>query len=169
MKAQRGHTESDAGTTGAASIPENGRRIAKRLPRKHGYTAKLKEVPAQFMPDWLERMDQRYSAVRTLRERFRALIADSGGLESLGYAQQTLAKRAIHLEALVESMEARLLRGDEVDVNQYTNALNCLANVLRTLGVKTSRRSRRSPADSVRAISEIGRSTAGGPPARRGR
>lgn len=120
----------------------NGRRIDKRLPRKHGYTAKLREVPAHFMPDWLDRMDQRYATVRKLRERFRALVEDRGGIEELSYAQQTLAKRAIHLEALIETMEAGLLRGDDVDINKYINAINGLTNALRTLGLqKKGRRS----------------------------
>lgn len=167
MKAQQHHMQPEENAAGVASIPENGRRIAKQLPRKHGYTAKLKEVPAQFMPDWLDRMDARYATVRRLRERFRALVEDQGGIEQLSYSQQTLAKRAIHLEALAESMEARLLRGDEVDVNQFTNTINCLTNVLRTLGVR-SQKKRRPPAVSG-PISQIGRSAADGPPAKRGR
>lgn len=70
-------------------------------------------MPTRFLPDWLERMEQRHLAVRSLRERFHALVADQGGLDRMSYAQQTLAKRTIHLEALiVHNVEAltRVLR-----------------------------------------------------------
>lgn len=148
------------------------RHLARRLPRlSNGRRGKLREVPARFSPDWLEKMDQRYAAVRTLRERFHSLVADYGGLEELGRAQQTLARRAVWLESMAESMEAQMMAGDPVDSNKYANVINSLTNCLRTLGVKPPKQSRAAgPRDgSVRPISAIGRPAAGGPPAKRGR
>ena len=54
-----------------------------RISRKNGHINKLTAVPERFTPDWLERMDARYAAVRVLRERFRALAEDQGGLDQL--------------------------------------------------------------------------------------
>ncbi len=102
-----------------------------------------KQIPEQYSPDWLEKLDHRTSLAKAVTERLCALTSDLGGPDALSYQQKSLCKRAIWSEAILEQMEVALGRGQEVDLGRYTQAINTLIGLFKTLGLE--RRARDVP------------------------
>lgn len=94
-----------------------------------------KDVPPKFVEGFLDELDGRAEIVKTLRRRFRALINDLGG-DGLSYQEKSLAKRAVHLERVIEKTEAILVRGGTVDMNVYLSCINIFTGVLNRLGMR---------------------------------
>lgn len=96
---------------------------------------KQTEIPDDFHPQWLEKLDNRTALARAVNDRYRALTADLGGTEHMSYQRRSLAKRAIWMEAVIEQQEAALSRGEDVDQAKLTQAVNSLIGLLKTLGL----------------------------------
>lgn len=97
---------------------------------------KATDVSKRFRADFLEQMDGRVAAVKTLHERLSALVTDLGGLDALSYQERSLCKRAIHLERLLEHFEGSLAHGGAVDYTQYFSMINTLSGLFTKLGLK---------------------------------
>jgi hypothetical protein len=54
--------------------------------------------------------------------------------------EQTIVKRIVHLEHLIEQKESALIAGTGTDINEYLASVNCLSGLLGKIGLK--RRSR---------------------------
>ncbi len=93
-------------------------------------------IPSEFEPRFLDHMDGRTIAARTLRQRLAEVHSDLGGEAALSYAQKSLCRRAIWLESVIETMEAEAAEGGEIDVGRQTQALNSLLGLWRTLGLE---------------------------------
>ena len=104
---------------------------------------KQTDIPSQYSPDWLEKLDGRTAIARAVNERLAALLSDLGGADTLSYQQRSLAKRAIWTEAVIEQSEAALARGEDVDVGRLTQANNSLIGLFKALGL--DRKSREVP------------------------
>jgi len=104
--------------------------------KNSGTGTKPTDISKRFRADFLENMDGRVAAVKTLQERLSALVADLGGFESLSYQEKTLCKRVVHLERLLEKQESMLVHGGTIDVHAYLAAVNGLAGLLSKLGLK---------------------------------
>ena len=102
--------------------------------------AKQQDIPQQYSPDWLEKLDGRTALARAVNDRYSALAADLGGHERLSYQRRSLAKRAIWMEAIIEQQEAALARGEEVDQGKLTQAVNTLSGLWKTLGLERAAR-----------------------------
>lgn len=96
---------------------------------------KEQSIPADFSGDWLEKLDGRTRLAQACRTRYAALTDDLGGHDRLSYQRRSLAKRAVWLEAVIETQEAALARGDDVDQGRMTQALNSLLGVFKALGL----------------------------------
>lgn len=94
------------------------------------------EVPEQYTPDWLEKLDGRTRIAQVVNERMHSLTDDLGGFESLSYQKRSLIKRAIWMECVIEQQEAALARGEQVDQGKLTQAVNSLIGLLKTLGLE---------------------------------
>lgn len=94
------------------------------------------EVTPRYEERFMEELDGRSLVARELRDRLRALTADLGGLTSLSYQEQSLAKRAVHLERLIETKELTLAQGRRVDENKYVNCICAFSGLLSKLGLK---------------------------------
>lgn len=94
---------------------------------------KAQHIPREFSADWIERLDGRTRLAQAVQHRLAALSADLG--DDLSYQRQSLAKRAIWLEALIEQQEAALSRGEEIDTGRMTQAVNSLIGLFRVLGL----------------------------------
>lgn len=94
------------------------------------------EVETHYDAKFMEDLDGRSLVARELRQRLRALTADLGGLSSLSYQEQSLAKRAVHLERLIETKELTLAQGRRVDENKYVNCICAFSGLLSKLGLK---------------------------------
>lgn len=102
---------------------------------KNNTEGKLKELPDQYRAGWLEAMDGRLGLVKAIRERLVMLTDDLGGVEQMSYQRRSLAKRVVFLEAMLEQQEAAIARGEEVDAGKWTQGINSLIGLLKTLGL----------------------------------
>src|SRR5690554_5135596 len=87
---------------------------------------KHSSIPTDYSSDWLEKLDGRTRLAQACRQRYAALTDDLGGHDHLSYQRRSLAKRAVWLEAVIETQEAALARGEDVDQGRMTQALNSL-------------------------------------------
>jgi hypothetical protein len=94
------------------------------------------EVSAQYDESFMEELDGRVRAARTLRQRLRELTNDLGGLANLSYQEQSLCKRAIHIERLIEKKELTLSHGGKVDEQGYYSALTTLSSLFSKIGYR---------------------------------
>ena len=93
-------------------------------------------LPAKYEAGFLTGMDGRLSIAKALKERLLTLTDDLGGATNLSYGQHSLCERVIYLEARVQSWEASLAQGDEVNISQYIYCLNSLLGIFKTLGLQ---------------------------------
>ena len=105
-------------------------------------------MPARYEPDFERRIDKRTAVGSALIARLNTMQSDLGGPDSLSHAKQSLIKRAVWLEAVVESLEQNLSNGQPVDLGGYTQAINSLLGLYRTLGLERLQR----PVKSLRQI-----------------
>lgn len=99
-------------------------------------SGKATEVGTPYRATFLEELDGRARVARTLRDRLRALTGDLGGLNSLSYQEQSLCKRAVHLERLIEKKEATLAHGGTLDESGYFAAVTTLSSLFSKVGLK---------------------------------
>lgn len=107
---------------------------------------KATAIPRKYSDDYLSTMDQRTSTVRALKSRYKQLKSDLGN--DVSYQQNSLMKRVIHLEGVIETTEQALMNGEQINFNQYLNSINSLTGLLKTLGLH-----RRKP--PVKSLNEI--------------
>jgi hypothetical protein len=117
------------------------RQTVQQIPgtRSRGrYFPKLKAPPDEFVPDWLDLMDQRPKSMRVLRERVATLENDLSGGEpaTLSWFQKRLALHAVWLDCVLERLEADLLRGTPLDVAKWAALTGTLSRIARVLGVE---------------------------------
>ena len=103
---------------------------------KNDTEGKLKDLPEQYRSDWLEAMDGRRGTVKAIKERLGMLTDDLGGVDAMSYQRRSLAKRVVWLEAMIEQQEAAISRGEEVDAGKWTQGVNTLIGLLKTLGLE---------------------------------
>jgi hypothetical protein len=80
----------------------------------------------------------RYALTGIVRDRREALTAHCGGNPS--YVQQSLIKRVLWLELIVESYEQKFASGEPVDVGSITQAGNTLKGYYKDLGIQPTAR-----------------------------
>ncbi len=121
----------------------------------------LVTIPGCWQPDFVERLDRRFKIAHAVRDRIAAIESDIGGRDTLSYARRCLVRRLVWLEAVVETFEQRLAAGQTVDMGQYTQALNTLLGLLRSVGwerkpqnLRTLRDVMNSPSSPPRALQE---------------
>lgn len=96
---------------------------------------KTQSIPTDYSSDWLEKLDGRTRLAQACRSRYAALTDDLGGHDALSYQRRSLARRAVWLEAVIETQEAALARGEDVDQGRMTQALNSLVGLFKVLGL----------------------------------
>jgi hypothetical protein len=94
----------------------------------------LQTIAPDYSADWIEKLDGRTTLARAVNSRLQQLVTDCGGDRS--YMIFSLCKRTVWMEALVEKQEAAAARGEEIDTGRYTQSVNALQGLLRTLGLE---------------------------------
>lgn len=110
-------------------------------------TKLLVSMPAKYEPDFEKRIDRRTVVGTALLSRLAAIMSDLGGTETLSHAKASLCKRAVWLEAVVESHEQNLANSQEVDLGAYTQSINSLLGIYRALGIERRQKPLRSLRD----------------------
>ena len=97
-------------------------------------------------------VDLRTTYGRRYVEIYNAVISDLGGDGNCSEAQRQLARRAATLAMHCESVEARMVMGEKLEVTYYVRASNALLKVLNTLGLKRDPRRVGGDADDHAAM-----------------
>jgi hypothetical protein len=103
-------------------------------------TTKATELPSRYDEGFLDGLDGRFRIAREVRDRLAVVHADLGGEAHLSYLQRSLAKRYVWLELHHEADEARLARGEAVNLGAHVQRLNSMIGVARILGIERQRR-----------------------------
>ena len=85
-------------------------------------------------------LDGRSAEARRYRDLVISYADDLGGTDKLTEAQRTLIAQAATLQVESERVQASVLRGELVDVEQLTRLANATMRILSRLGLKRERR-----------------------------
>jgi hypothetical protein len=83
---------------------------------------------------FLEHVDGRTNLARRYRDILSQLTSDAGGDPS--EAQSLIMRRAATLGVWCELAEARMAKGEALDIAEFTAASNCLRRLLFDLGLE---------------------------------
>jgi len=111
----------------------------------------LTTVPGSFDPNFIDRLSGRYSMTAIVRDRREALTEHCGGNPS--YVQQSLIKRVLWLELIVENFEQQFASGQPIDIGALTQAGNTLKGYYKDLGIKPTAKPTRSLHEHLAAVS----------------
>ena len=70
-----------------------------------------------------------------MRDRYKLLTDDLGGVERLSYQQRSLAERALWLEYWLATQERELASGNDFDIGKWVQAVNGLQGIFGKLGL----------------------------------
>jgi len=104
-------------------------RLAKRAERKKKQTT----LPARFKPNFLDEADGRIATVKELRRRIDLLKVDTA---SDSYQKDILCQRAVFIACQLETQERAAIEGGEFHPGTYTQMVNALVGLLRSLGLE---------------------------------
>jgi hypothetical protein len=83
----------------------------------------------------LPAVDGRSAVVRRFRDIVGQITADQGGAERLSEARLQLVRRFAAAAVLAEQLEARLARGEQIDVAQHALLCSTLVRVAQRIGI----------------------------------
>jgi hypothetical protein len=84
----------------------------------------------------LDDLDRRTGAYRKTVELIEAIESDAGGRDQLSTGQRQLVQRAAVTGALLEEIETRWLRGEDIDPAIYAMLGNAQRRLLVEVGLK---------------------------------
>lgn len=91
--------------------------------------------------DLLPGVDGRSIVARRYRDIYAALTSDQGGAQHLSEARTQLCRRFAAAAVIAEQMEARLARGEEIDLNDHALLSSTLVRLAQRIGVDRRARS----------------------------
>lgn len=84
-------------------------------------------------------LDKRRRSTQIVLQLRNELLDDLGGPAAVSAGQRQLVDRAAVLGAAIESTEVAFLRGDALDLTQYSELVALQARILRSLGIQRAR------------------------------
>lgn len=85
--------------------------------------------------DVLAGIDGRSAVARRYRDILAALVADQGGFEGMSEARAQLSRRFAALAVQAEQAEARLARGETIDLHAHALIASTLTRLASRLGI----------------------------------
>jgi hypothetical protein len=85
----------------------------------------------ELLPD----VDGRSVVARRYRDVLGALVSDQGGAEHLSEARLQLIRRFCAASVLAEQMEARLARGEQINIQEYSLLVSTIVRVAQRIGI----------------------------------
>jgi hypothetical protein len=104
------------------------------LPEETGEGSERRGGKARLIS--LADLDGRTRSALMARDTLAGLLSDLGGEDVASVAERQIAQRAAVLAAVAEDLEARLLQGDEVDVDELLAVGNAQRRLLATIGLE---------------------------------
>lgn len=89
-------------------------------------------IPGTFVPQFWEDLDGRHHIAKEIRRRVK-LLKDHAGADS--YQRDLLCQRAAFLSVVLETMEITAARDGELDLGVWTQGVNALNGLLKSLGL----------------------------------
>jgi|SRR5580765_2046342 len=96
----------------------------------------LAQLPADYVPDFMERLDMRTVLGRAVADRYHAVLSDLGGEDNLTTVKRSLARRFTWFEVMLEGMECRMASGQQIDIGSWTQLTNSWLGIARMLGLE---------------------------------
>mgnify|MGYP003680834198 CR=1 FL=1 len=96
---------------------------------------KLKDIPTDYRPGYLDALDGRTAVAQEMRRRFDEVASDLGGAEQLSYMQRSLIARFLWAEHWLQQQEIAIAQGEAVDIGKYVQASNNLVGLSNRLGL----------------------------------
>ena len=85
--------------------------------------------------DVLPNVDGRSLIARRYRDIMSAVASDQGGSSQLSEARLQLVRRFSATAVLAEQMEARLARGEQIDIHEYSLVVSTMVRVAQRIGI----------------------------------
>ncbi len=82
--------------------------------------------------DDLDRRTRAYQATAEIRD---GVMSDLGGVEQLTVLHRTLAESVAVLSTMIRDMEVRWLKGESIDLAEYTALINARRREAQTVGL----------------------------------
>jgi hypothetical protein len=105
--------------------------VTKRLPSHR----KLRTIPAQFVPNFLETLDQRFAPSIAAKRTYTELVNALGGEEHLSPQRRLLIERATWTSLILAKIEVDFATSGKVNLSDYTQATHALVSLFKTLGL----------------------------------
>jgi hypothetical protein len=81
-------------------------------------------------------VDGRSVVARQYRDIIGAVVSDQGGAEHLSEARLQLIRRFSAASVLAEQMEARLARGEQINIQEYSLLVSTMVRVAQRIGIE---------------------------------
>ena len=85
--------------------------------------------------DLLPKVDGRSLIARRYRDIMSAIASDQGGIDRLSEARLQLIRRFAAAACLAEQLEARLARGEQIDIQEHALLVSTMVRVAQRIGV----------------------------------
>jgi hypothetical protein len=85
--------------------------------------------------DVLPDVDGRSIIARRYRDIVAALVSDQGGAEHLSEARLHLIRRFSAASVLAEQMEARIARGEQINIQEYSMLVSTTVRIVQRIGL----------------------------------
>jgi hypothetical protein len=85
--------------------------------------------------DVLPGVDQRSSAARRYRDITSTLCIDQGGVDHLSEARLQLIRRLSACAVLAEALEARLVAGEKISIEEHAQLVSSMVRLVGKLGI----------------------------------
>jgi hypothetical protein len=85
--------------------------------------------------DLLMGIDGRTATARRYRDLYASIAADQGGIDRLSEARAQLIRRFAAASVLAEMMEARLVGGENIDLQEYSQLASTLVRLGQRIGI----------------------------------
>ena len=103
----------------------------------------------------LDDLDRRTQAYRLTSEILEGVMSDMGGADHCTTLQRSLAESVAVMGAMIRDLEVRFLKGEAVDIAEYTALINARRREATTIGLeRKSRDVTPSLAEYVRSKAE---------------
>jgi hypothetical protein len=85
--------------------------------------------------DLLPNVDGRSLIARRYRDIMSAIASDQGGINRLSEARLQLIRRFAAAACLAEQLEAKLARGEQIDIQEYSLLVSTMVRVAQRIGL----------------------------------
>lgn len=94
---------------------------------------KLITLPERFIPQFWDEADGRCAVIKEIRNRYKVLKQDT---QADSYQKDMLCQRIIFISVQLETMERLAAEKGEFNAGVYTQMVNTLVGLLKSLGLE---------------------------------